>query len=439
MEPAGQTLPQAQPEHPFSFSEKALMIGATAFGMAVGGLSDGITGMLAGGAAGLVMSWQGINSYRIQGHNPAQVRREPGLASSASQVLSGQEESIPAVEREPLALTCGWGEKITAIDKEKAVLRLMGQSQLSGQILGQSSKSRIVPIQDCSGKGYTLKLLFGQSPAELACRTLAKGEILGFKGNGHNHIVHTYGLLLWDSRDQKYCMVNSVGQIPETDRQYYRIDAVITQRVKGVDVCDAISGNPALGIDPIPGVIVGPQLAIEIGVQVADALCHFHRQGIIYRDLKPENILMDRTTRNALLIDPEMCKKIGRTGTTSTICGTPDYVAPEMIQNQAYSYRLDSWTLGVLLMELACNNTPADYLESLDGFSPTGSHLDKYERSLKFSCYPDDQKMRIMKSPACHTLGQNNELCQLIVELTREKPAERCSVEEALARLVSMH
>ena len=438
MEPTGQTPPQTQPQPSFSLSEKALMAGATAFGMTVGGLGGGFPGMLTGGAAGLVMSWQGINTYKAQEQPPARVRREPGLASIEPQTLSDQEESIPTVEREPLKLTRSWGEKITARTPEEAVLLFMGQDQLSGDLLGCSDKSRVTPIQDCAGKECVVKLLFGWRSGHLACRTLFKGEVLGFKGNGHNHIVHTYGLLLRDNRDQKYCMINSVDQIPETDRQNYRVEAVIAQRVDGADLQNAICGNSDLGIAPLPGVFAGPKLAIEVGMQVADALCHYHRQGIIYRDLKPENILMDRTTNNVLLADPEMCKKIGRTGTTSTFLGTPEYIAPEMYNRQPYSYKLDSWTLGVLLMDIACNYTPADYLESLNDFHPTDNQLDKFERSLKFSQYPDAQKMTIMETLASQTQGQDRELRKLIAELTRENPSERCNVEEAQARLEAM-
>ena len=440
MQPAGQAPPQAQgqAQQPYSFKEKALIAGATAVGAVAGGLNSGIPGAVMGGVTGLYASWSSISSYKVQQQNPALARRVQGLRPVQPLVLSDEDEQITPVEREPLALTRDWSEKIEAKNQEEAVLRLMGQGQLSGQMLGSSSRSRVFPIRDCAGKEYAVKLLISKVSINLSRRTLFQGEILGFKGNGHNHIVHTYGLLLFDSRDKRYCMINSIDQIPEADRQYYRVDAVITQRIDGADLQDAICGNTALGIDRIPDVVPEPELAIEVGAQVADALCHFHRQGIIYRDLKPENILIDRTTRNTVLIDPEMTKKIGRKGTTSTFCGTPEYIAPEMNRRQKYSYKLDAWTLGILLMDLSCGKTPADYEACVEEFSPTDSELKKIDRSTEFSGYSDARKLEVMQKPACSTLGRNPGLCQLIAELTRENPAERCSVEEAQARLMAM-
>lgn len=88
------------------------------------------------------------------------------------------------------------------------------------------------------------------------------------------------------------------------------------------------------------------------------ALGSLHDAGIVYRDLKPENLLLDQHGY-IRLVDFGFAKKIGRNGRTYTICGTPDYMAPEMIRDQqGTSIAADYWALGVLVFEMLSGTTP---------------------------------------------------------------------------------
>ena len=70
------------------------------------------------------------------------------------------------------------------------------------------------------------------------------------------------------------------------------------------------------------------------------------------RDLKPENILLDATGHVALC-DFGLSKPDLRSDElTNTFCGTPEYIAPELLENQGYTKTVDWWTLGVLLYEM---------------------------------------------------------------------------------------
>ncbi|KAI9343284.1 kinase-like domain-containing protein [Zopfochytrium polystomum] len=89
--------------------------------------------------------------------------------------------------------------------------------------------------------------------------------------------------------------------------------------------------------------------------EVLIALQYIHSQNIVYRDLKPENILLD-TTGHIKLADFGFAKTI-RT-TTSSFCGTPDYIAPEIVANKPYTLTVDWWSLGVLVFELTSGKTP---------------------------------------------------------------------------------
>ena len=104
----------------------------------------------------------------------------------------------------------------------------------------------------------------------------------------------------------------------------------------------------------------------------AELLCaleHLHMFNVVYRDLKPENILLDYTGHIALC-DFGLCKlnmsETDRTNSASAgafvltpfdvrdaaFCGTPEYIAPELLESQGYTKTVDWWTLGVLIYEM---------------------------------------------------------------------------------------
>jgi len=83
--------------------------------------------------------------------------------------------------------------------------------------------------------------------------------------------------------------------------------------------------------------------------EIASALGFLHSHNVIYRDLKPENILLDSEGHIALT-DFGLCKEDAEFATT--FCGTPEYLAPEVLQRRAYDRMVDWWCLGAVLYEL---------------------------------------------------------------------------------------
>ena len=84
---------------------------------------------------------------------------------------------------------------------------------------------------------------------------------------------------------------------------------------------------------------------------------YLHSLNIIHRDIKPENLLLDNNFR-IKLCDYGWATHYNNNEHINTFCGTPEYVAPEIIKKEFYDEKIDIWSIGVLLFEMICNYSP---------------------------------------------------------------------------------
>jgi serum/glucocorticoid-regulated kinase 2 len=114
-----------------------------------------------------------------------------------------------------------------------------------------------------------------------------------------------------------------------------------------------------------------PEAQVRVwGAEMASALCYLHSRDIVYRDLKPENILLD-DEGHIQIADFGLSKQDvaasapGEAGAATTFCGTPEYLAPEVLLNKGHGKAVDWWALGTLLYELL-TGLPPFYNENVE-------------------------------------------------------------------------
>jgi serine/threonine-protein kinase len=179
---------------------------------------------------------------------------------------------------------------------------------------------------------------------------------------------------------------------------------------------------------------LAPEAAVAIMADVADGLAAAHAAGVVHRDVKPENILLDMEgplgpagSHPALLTDFGVAKLIdtprrtkalrpagGTPPTPAGIIGTPDYIAPEIVEGLPPRAAVDIYALATVLYEL------------LAGFTPFGGG------------HPGAVLRRHVTETVVPLPGIPDELWQLIVQCLAKAPASRLRASELAARLHDM-
>ncbi|EZA57678.1 hypothetical protein DMN91_003089 [Ooceraea biroi] len=211
-------------------------------------------------------------------------------------------------------------------ENEYVVDPVQGNAYYKGQFLGKGGFARVYLMTDVSnGSQYACKIIPKNRMQKIHMQKIAR-EIMIHKELNHVNVVkmhhyfednlHVYMLLEACPRKSLMHVLKYRGKVTEPEARYY-----MKQMVTGV--------------------------------------AYIHSQKVVHRDLKPGN----------MFLSDRMIVKIGDFGLATrpdgqrrrvTICGTPNYIAPEVLYKQAYSYEADVWALGCILYALLVGQPPFD-------------------------------------------------------------------------------
>ncbi|XP_061350555.1 serine/threonine-protein kinase Aurora-3-like [Gastrolobium bilobum] len=100
-------------------------------------------------------------------------------------------------------------------------------------------------------------------------------------------------------------------------------------------------------------------------LSLTKALAYCHEKHVIHRDIKPENLLLDHEGRLKIA---DFGWSVQSSSKRHTMCGTLDYLAPEMVENRAHDHAVDNWTLGILCYEFLYGSPPFEAESQADTF-----------------------------------------------------------------------
>lgn len=210
-------------------------------------------------------------------------------------------------------INCSW-KKVTNNIKDVFEFR---------EILGSGSFSEVFLVRERStGKFYALKCV-------------KKKQL------DHSNLENEINVL----RSIKHKNVVSLEDFYETRTHYY----LVMELVSGGELFDRILDR---------GVYTEKDASLVIR-QVLEAVNYLHQNSVVHRDLKPENLLFYNQDENAkIMISDFGLSKMADHGVMQTACGTPGYVAPEVLAQKPYSKAVDCWSIGVITYILLSGYPP---------------------------------------------------------------------------------
>nr|XP_019603856.1 PREDICTED: calcium/calmodulin-dependent protein kinase type 1 isoform X1 [Rhinolophus sinicus] len=194
------------------------------------------------------------------------------------------------------------------------------------EVLGTGAFSEVILAED----KRTQKLV--------AIKCIAKKALEGKEGSMENEIAVLHKI--------KHPNIVALDDIYESGGHLY----LIMQLVSGGELFDRI----------VEKGFYTERDASRLIFQVLDAVKYLHDMGIVHRDLKPENLLyysLDEDSK-IMISDFGLSKMEDPGSVLSTACGTPGYVAPEVLAQKPYSKAVDCWSIGVIAYILLCGYPP---------------------------------------------------------------------------------
>ena len=192
------------------------------------------------------------------------------------------------------------------------------------QILGKGAFSKVIKVLHIeTNKKYALKIINLQKVSKLDQKNLKNEEKL------HKKLSHP-NIIKFQNSIQIKKNLYFLLELAENGSLFYYI-------------------HPKKGLPE--------KIALKLFYQIAKSINYLHKKNICHRDIKPENILIDKNFR-IKLADFGWSANMENGEVRTSICGTYEYMSPELIINHCHTNKIDIWALGVLLYEMLHGLTP---------------------------------------------------------------------------------
>ncbi|RKP07476.1 molecular mechanism For the regulation of protein kinase B Akt By hydrophobic motif phosphorylation, partial [Thamnocephalis sphaerospora] len=246
------------------------------------------------------------------------------------------------------------------------------------RVLGRGSMGKVFLARDTSTRNY------------YALKTIAKHRLLE-----HQELQHARSerdILATLARIRHPYLIRLLYSFQDEDQLYLVLDYH-----RGGDIASELARMQRFD----------EKRVLFYACEIVAGIAELHRRGIIYRDLKPENILLAQDG-HLVLTDFGLSKQFaGDFGPTDTFCGTAEYLAPEVLRGERYSYSVDWWSLGTLLYEMIFGITPfwddnhaVMYRRVLHDTLVFPGPISEEARSLLVGLLERDPKRRLGHGPA---------------------------------------
>jgi len=306
------------------------------------------------------------------------------------QMHHGDEITIIKIQPERITYT------LQLVDREKKPLNELEKRYHVGETLGTGAFAVVRHCVDTHTlKEYAVKVIDKKKYMQLSSSkrdTSLMDEVRALQECNHPNIIKLHDYV-------------------NTDRYLY----LVLELVTGGDLFDRIVAQDGKGFPE--------EDAKYMFSQLLDAMKYLHQRNIVHRDLKPENILMARKDSLDLRVtDFGLSRVLGEGSFCKTLCGTPQYLAPEVLteneggsqpKTRSYDKAVDLWSAGIILYIL---------LSGLAPFSPTHDDPGRLNRCIKAGRY---------SFPSPHWDRVSSHAKDVVRSLLQVDPTKRMTIEQA--------
>ncbi|XP_057710438.1 serine/threonine-protein kinase DCLK2-like [Corythoichthys intestinalis] len=262
--------------------------------------------------------------------------RSPGTANEASgsQAKSSRSSPSPSLKVSPHR-SSSTDVNGAAEHADDGTIEVNGNLSVSSTLI--SSKYKIGKVIGDGNFAVVKECIERSTGQEFALKIIDKARCCG-----KEHLIENEVAVL---RRVRHPSIIQLIEVDETPSQLF----LVMELVKGGDLFDAITSSTKYSEHDASAMVYN----------LAGAIKYLHRMNIVHRDIKPENLLVCEYpdgTKSLKLGDFGLATVVE--GPLYTVCGTPTYVAPEIIAESGYGLKVDIWAAGIITYILLCGFPP---------------------------------------------------------------------------------